>query len=76
VLAALEQQDGRELRLLTCELREQEPDADARWGWLARRLVQEELIVESDDGAQRLYLRATGRHYLRRPWPLTWADAA
>ena len=43
------------------------------FGWLARRLVQEELIAESNDGAQRLYLRSSGRSYLRRPWPLTWA---
>ncbi|MBM5809141.1 MAG: ATP-dependent DNA helicase RecQ, partial [Cyanobacteria bacterium M_surface_9_m1_291] len=76
VLAALEQQDGRELRALTRELQELDPAAEARWGWLARRLVQEQLIGESDDGAQRLYLRATGRHYLKRPWPLTWAATA
>ena len=73
VLAALEQRHGRELRLLADELREQEPQRDVRWGWLARRLVQEELLSESDDGSQRLYLRSTGRHYLRRPWPLHWA---
>jgi ATP-dependent DNA helicase RecQ len=40
---------------------------------LARRLVQEELIKESDDGAQRLYLRDTGRRFLHQPWPLHWA---
>ena len=42
------------------------------WAWLARRLVQEELIQESDDGLQRLYLKLLGRNYLRRPWPLLW----
>ena len=73
VLTALEQHDGCELRALTRELRELESDASERWGWLARRLVQEELLAESDDGAQRLYLRSMGRQYLRRPWPLTWA---
>ncbi|MEB3234532.1 MAG: RecQ family ATP-dependent DNA helicase [Cyanobacteriota bacterium] len=73
VLAALEQQDGSELRALTRALRDLDPESDARWGWLARRLVQEELIAESDDGSQRLYLRTIGRQYLRRPWPLTWA---
>ena len=47
--------------------------ADAgRWAWLARRLVQEELIQESDDGLQRLYLKLLGRNYLQRPWPLLW----
>ena len=42
------------------------------WAWLARRLVQEELIQESDDGLQRLYLKLLGRNYLQRPWPLLW----
>jgi len=69
----LHQSDGTDLRSLTRELRQQEPAHDERWGWLARRLVQEEMIGESNDGAQRLYLRNTGRHYLRRPWPLFWA---
>ncbi len=47
--------------------------ADAgHWAWLARRLVQEELIQESDDGLQRLYLKLLGRNYLQRPWPLLW----
>ena len=73
LLATLQQSDGRDLRSLTRELRQQEPTQDERWGWLARRLVQEELIGESNDGAQRLYLRNTGRQYLRRPWPLFWA---
>jgi ATP-dependent DNA helicase RecQ len=73
LLATLQQSDGCDLRSLTRELRQQEPTQDERWGWLARRLVQEELIGESNDGAQRLYLRNTGRQYLRRPWPLLWA---
>jgi ATP-dependent DNA helicase RecQ len=73
LLATLQQSDGRDLRSLTRELKQLEPTQDERWGWLARRLVQEELIGESNDGAQRLYLRNTGRQYLRRPWPLFWA---
>jgi len=73
VLEAVDERDGCDLRTITRELREREPAADERWGWLARRLVQEELIAESDDGAQRLYLRSSGRSYLKRPWPLTWA---
>jgi ATP-dependent DNA helicase RecQ len=40
---------------------------------LARRLVQEELIRESNDGVQRLQLRDSGRRYLERPWPLDFA---
>lgn len=42
------------------------------WAWLARRLVQEDLIQESDDGLQRLYLKPLARNYLQRPWPLLW----
>jgi ATP-dependent DNA helicase RecQ len=62
----------RDLRLLAEDLAGRWP-GDERWAWLARRLVQEELIGESDDGAQRLYLRDSGRRYLRQPWPLHWA---
>ncbi len=74
VLAALEERSGRDLRALVEELSTAHgPEGEEPWGWLARRLVQEELISESDDGAQRLWLRSTGRHYLRAPWPLRWA---
>ena len=78
LLEALEERHGRELRALAEDLASASgtgsiEEAEQRWAWLARRLVQEELISESDDGAQRLYLRASGRQYLRRPWPLRWA---
>ena len=49
------------------------PRQEAQWGWLLRRLVHEELLSESNDGAQRLYLQASGRRYRRQPWPLHWA---
>jgi ATP-dependent DNA helicase RecQ len=77
-LETLEARPGRDLRSLAEELAAGAPDGErpqleARWGWLLRRLVQEELLSESDDGAQRLYLRASGRRYRRQPWPLHWA---
>ena len=73
VLERLEERNGRDLRALVEELAvQQSEEDDARWAWLVRRLVQEELISESDDGAQRLYLRPSGRRYLRQPWPLRW----
>jgi ATP-dependent DNA helicase RecQ len=72
MLEALTQRSGRDLRLLAEDLAAD--GQEQRWAWLARRLVQEELIGESDDGAQRLYLRDSGRRYLRQPWPLHWAD--
>jgi ATP-dependent DNA helicase RecQ len=73
VLAALEQRNGRDLRSLAEDLQAAHGMACERWGWLMRRLVQEELLHESDDAAQRLWLAPTGRHYLRQPWPLAWA---
>ena len=42
------------------------------WSWLSRRLVQEHLVNESDDGLQRLWIRSSGLHFLRSPWPLHW----
>ena len=77
-LEALEARPGRDLRSLAEDLAAgaaggEQPRQEARWGWLLRRLVQEELLSESDDGAQRLYLRASGRRYRRQPWPLHWA---
>ncbi len=72
VLVALEQRDGVDLRRLADELAAAHAGDGERWGWLTRRLVQEELISESDDGSQRLWLHSMGRHYLRQPWPLRW----
>jgi ATP-dependent DNA helicase RecQ len=73
LLEALEERSGRDLRSLAEEMRSRHGSEEERWSWLARRLVQEELVSESDDGAQRLWLRSSGRHYLRSPWPLHWA---
>jgi len=88
VLALLEQRHGLDLRRLAEALADGEAgDAaatsaaedpagrldEALWCWLARQLVQEELIRESDDGSQRLWLRPAGRRYLRQPWPLPLA---
>lgn len=77
LLESLGGERGRDLRSLSEELAaagatSAEHDEE-RWAWLARRLVQEELIKESDDGSQRLYLRDPGRRFLSRPWPLHWA---
>jgi ATP-dependent DNA helicase RecQ len=76
LLESLGEGRGRDLRTLSEELAASSSSSDHdedRWAWLARRLVQEELIKESDDGAQRLYLRDTGRRFLHQPWPLHWA---
>jgi len=73
LLGALEEGSGRDLRSLSEVLVSCHGQDEDRWAWLARRLVQEELIRESDDGAQRLWLCSSGRRYLRSPWPLLWA---
>jgi ATP-dependent DNA helicase RecQ len=73
LLAMLQERGGRDLRSLAGELAGAHPGGEERWAWLARRLVQEELLRESDDGAQRLWLRSSGRRWLRSPWPLRWA---
>jgi hypothetical protein len=44
----------------------------AAWWTFWLRSVQT-VMGESDDGARRLYLRTSGRQYLRSPWPLFWA---
>jgi ATP-dependent DNA helicase RecQ len=73
LLGLLGEGRGRALRGVVEELAGKDGSDEDRWAWLARRLVQEELISESDDGAQRLYLRPAGRTYLLQPWPLHWA---
>jgi ATP-dependent DNA helicase RecQ len=73
LLASLQERGGRDLRGLAGDLAGSHDSDEERWAWLARRLVQEELVSESDDGAQRLWLRSSGRHWLRSPWPLHWA---
>jgi ATP-dependent DNA helicase RecQ len=73
VLEVLEQRSGTDLRSLGDDLASAEGAEVDRWRWLARRLVQEELISESDDGSQRLWLKPAGRRFLRQPWPLKLA---
>ena len=69
----LEELDGTDMRRLGEHLALHETGRGDRWTWLARRLVQEELIRESNDGIQRLHLRESGRRFLDEPWPLDFA---
>ena len=73
LLSHLHDLDGTDMRCLGEHLALKEPGRGDRWTWLARRLVQEELISESNDGVQRLYLRESGRRFLDAPWPLDYA---
>ncbi len=72
LLEVIDAGQGADIRSLTERL-QQLDGSEERWGWLARRLVQEELIRESNDGAQRLSLRDSGRQFLHQPWPLHYA---
>ena len=69
----LQDQDGTDMRRLGEYLALNESGRGDRWTWLARRLVQEELISERNDRIQRLYLRESGRRFLDAPWPLDYA---
>ena len=73
ILRVLEQRGGVDLRSLGEDLARAEGEEVERWRWLARRLVQEDLIAESDDGSQRLRLRPAGRRFVRQPWALRLA---
>ena len=73
ILRVLEQRGGVDLRSLGEDLARAEGEEVERWRWLARRLVQEDLIAESDDGSQRLWLRPAGRRFVRQPWALRLA---
>jgi ATP-dependent DNA helicase RecQ len=77
LLALLEQRSGLDLRRLGEALARAEGDEEGaeqdRWRWLARRLVQENLLSESDDGSQRLWLKPAGRRFLQQPWSLKLA---
>jgi ATP-dependent DNA helicase RecQ len=73
VLEMLESGKNRDLRALADQLATASDMEAERWAWLVRRLVQEEMLSESDDGAQRLWLKPVAEHYLRNPWPLHWA---
>jgi ATP-dependent DNA helicase RecQ len=72
VLGALRDQKGLSSKTLAERLAERHGGEAEQWRWLSRRLVQEHLIAESDDGIQRLWLKTSGLHFLRSPWPLHW----
>ena len=72
LLSVLEDTKGMHIHKLVEVLSIEEVHGEQRWGWLARRLVQEELIKESNDGSQRLSLCASGYHFLKEPWRLNY----
>ena len=73
LMEVLNKEKGLDVRRITESIGEAHAHDDEHWGWLARRLVQDELISESNDGAQRLYLKESGRRFLSQPWTLHYA---
>ncbi len=73
VLKTLDILKGLDSRELVATLGKITGQPKEKWGWLARRLVQEEFIKETNDGLQRLYIKESGRRFLKDPWPLTYA---
>lgn len=73
LLGTLEQKKGIDMRSVQESLPKEQCLDDQNWGWLARRMIQDELIGESNDGAQRLYIKEAGLYYLRQPWSLNYA---
>ena len=73
LLQALEEDHGTDARSLSDSLAAVEP---LRWGWLMRRMVQEELIQETNDGSQRLFLRDSGRRFPGSPGRCTTQPTA
>jgi ATP-dependent DNA helicase RecQ len=72
LLDVLQQKGGQTQKSLVDQLDGgKEGDAEM-WSWLSRRLVEENLIGESDDGFQRQWIKSSGLHFLRSPWPLHW----
>ncbi len=73
LLNALHSKNSLEIYNLIKTLPTLEVEKDETWGWLVRRLVQDGLIWESSDGAQRLSLKDSGIRFLAKPWPLNYA---
>ncbi|WP_320668226.1 RecQ family ATP-dependent DNA helicase [Prochlorococcus sp. MIT 1307] len=74
LLDALENSKKLDIHSLVHSLSNQEGNKEDRWGWLARRLVQDELIRESNDGFQTLSIRESGRQFLKEPWALRYFE--
>ncbi len=72
LLSALKESQGVNIHKLGEILSTNEDQSEKSWAWLARRLVQEELISESNDGSQRLSICESGQHFIKEPWQLNY----
>ncbi len=60
---------GSLVKILKSSVRCDEKDC---WGWLIRRLIQEQFINESNDYSQVLSIKESGLCFLAKPWPLKY----
>ncbi len=70
LLGEVDLRRGADIYSLVDVLSNEKKLKETSWAWLARRLVQEELIMETNDGDRRLFIRESGRSFLDSPWPL------
>ena len=70
LMEAVKENQGLDIKKLVEKLTLDNQKKETSWGWLARRLIREELLRESNDGKQGLSLDENGIRYLDNPWPL------
>ncbi len=74
ILVELNRSNGIRITALITKLSSKTSGIVEDLSWLIRRLVQEDLISESDDGLQILYISNLGRSFLYKPWNLDYAE--
>ncbi len=73
LLSAISKSKGLKINQLLKMMNKEKNIPLKSWGWLIRRLVQEELLRESNDGFQRLFIQDSGLRFLDEPWPLKYS---
>ncbi len=68
LLSEIKKNDGVDIHALSLSLSNGKKNHKEGWGRLARKLVQEELILESNDGAQKLFILESGCRFIDQPW--------
>ena len=74
ILSELRNDPGINVTKLVAHLSKRNKLSKAKLNWLVRRLVQEQLIKETNDGSQRLFLNNSGNRFLDQPWPLNYIN--
>ena len=75
LLRKIQQNSEIDIYKLVKELSPEKNKGDNYWGWLTRRLIQDEFIYESNDGRQKLSIDIIGRNFLQKPWLISYQKA-